>query len=68
MLITLTYRVRLPNGITGPKLTFTTDKVTAERDPLAYAVAEVQSELDRYHDKRRTVIPLHITTQRRARP
>ena len=61
MQITLTYRVRLPNGITGPKLTFTTGKVTAERDPLVYAVAEVQSELERYGDTRRTVIPLHIT-------
>ena len=61
MTITLTYRVRLPNGTTGPELTFTTDNVTAERGALAYAVAEIRAKLERHGDTRRTVVPLRIT-------
>ena len=57
--ITLTYRVRLPSGITGPELTFLTSAPSIGRgDALQYAVAEVRAQLERNGVTRRDIVPI----------
>ena len=62
--ITLTYRVRLPHGITGPELTHRTTahrlgRTTAQQ----YAAAEVRADLERYGNTRREVLPVDCAVQ-----